>query len=61
VAILGGVLIAPMGRWTQWSWPEGELIPPATDVHGTLVPREGGEKVSVQTTAGGDLSPEAAT
>ncbi len=22
VAILGGVLIAPMGRWTQWSWPE---------------------------------------
>lgn len=25
VAILGGVLIAPMGRWTQWSWPEREL------------------------------------
>ena len=24
VAILGGVLIAPMGRWTQWSWPEKE-------------------------------------
>jgi hypothetical protein len=24
VAILGGVLIAPMGRWTQWSWPESE-------------------------------------
>ena len=22
VAILGGVLVAPMGRWTQWSWPE---------------------------------------
>ena len=22
VAILGGVLIVPMGRWTQWSWPE---------------------------------------
>ncbi len=26
VAILGGVLIAPMGSWTQWSWPEGELL-----------------------------------
>jgi hypothetical protein len=24
VAILGGVLIAPMGRWTRWSWPESE-------------------------------------
>ncbi len=24
VAILGGVLIAPMGSWTQWSWPERE-------------------------------------
>jgi hypothetical protein len=23
VALLGGVLVAPMGRWTQWSWPEG--------------------------------------
>jgi len=21
VALLGGVLVAPMGRWTQWSWP----------------------------------------
>ncbi len=27
LAILGGVLIAPMGRWTQWSWPERELEP----------------------------------
>ncbi len=26
-AILGGVLVAPMGRWTQWSWPEGEVAP----------------------------------
>jgi alpha-1,6-mannosyltransferase len=26
VAILGGVLIAPMGRWTQWSWPEKEPV-----------------------------------
>jgi alpha-1,6-mannosyltransferase len=25
VAILGGVLLLPMGRWTQWSWPEKEL------------------------------------
>ena len=24
VAILGGVLIIPMGRWTQWSWPAKE-------------------------------------
>ncbi|OYV58136.1 MAG: hypothetical protein B7Z69_10120 [Actinobacteria bacterium 21-73-9] len=22
VAILGGVLVLPLGRWTQWSWPE---------------------------------------
>lgn len=22
VALLGGVLVAPMGHWTQWSWPE---------------------------------------
>jgi alpha-1,6-mannosyltransferase len=22
VALLGGVLLLPMGRWTQWSWPE---------------------------------------
>jgi hypothetical protein len=21
VALLGGVLLVPMGRWTQWSWP----------------------------------------
>jgi hypothetical protein len=27
VAVLGGVLVAPMGRWTQWSWPEGALEP----------------------------------
>lgn len=25
VAILGGVLLLPMGRWTQWSWPEKEF------------------------------------
>ena len=25
LAILGGVLLLPMGRWTQWSWPEKEL------------------------------------
>jgi alpha-1,6-mannosyltransferase len=25
VAILGGVLLMPMGRWTQWSWPANEL------------------------------------
>jgi hypothetical protein len=27
VAILGGVLILPMGRWTQWSWPTNESEP----------------------------------
>jgi hypothetical protein len=29
VAMLGGVLLVPMGRWTRWSWPEfqGELSP----------------------------------
>ena len=27
VAILGGVLLLPMGRWTQWSWAERELEP----------------------------------
>lgn len=27
VAILGGVLLLPMGRWTQWSWPEKVLEP----------------------------------
>lgn len=25
VAMLGGVLLLPMGRWTQWSWPQREL------------------------------------
>ncbi len=25
VAIVGGVLLLPMGRWTQWSWPERSL------------------------------------
>jgi hypothetical protein len=29
LAIVGGVLLLPMGRWTQWSWPqrEFELVP----------------------------------
>lgn len=27
VAVLGGVLLIPMGHWTQWSWPEREEIP----------------------------------
>ena len=25
VSVLGGVLLVPMGRWTQWSWPERTL------------------------------------
>lgn len=24
LALLGGVLVLPMGRWTQWSWPESQ-------------------------------------
>jgi hypothetical protein len=61
VAILGGVLITPMGRWTQWSWPEGELIPLADEGPTTMAPRESDEeRVSVQNTPG-DLSPKAAT
>jgi hypothetical protein len=31
VAVLGGVLILPMGRWTQWSWP-GEELEPASPI-----------------------------
>ncbi len=27
VAVLGGVLIIPMGRWTQWSWPARAVEP----------------------------------
>ncbi len=26
IAVLGGVLVAPMGRWTQWSWPEAATV-----------------------------------
>jgi hypothetical protein len=62
VAILGGVLITPMGRWTQWSWPEGDLAPRAEGAHENVAPRESDEeKVSVQNASTGDLSPEAAT
>ena len=25
IVIVGGVLLLPMGRWTQWSWPEKQL------------------------------------
>ena len=36
VAILGGLLVLPMGRWTQWSWPNeaadpSELVAIATE------------------------------
>jgi hypothetical protein len=62
VAILGGVLITPMGRWTQWSWPEGEVVPLADDVPATVAPRESDEdRVAVQNAPTGDLSPKAAT
>jgi hypothetical protein len=26
IAVLGGVLVTPMGRWTQWSWPGREEL-----------------------------------
>ena len=29
VVVLGGVLVAPMGRWTQWSWAEESSTAPA--------------------------------
>ncbi len=29
VAVLGGVLVAPMGHWTQWSWAEEPSTAPA--------------------------------
>lgn len=34
VAILGGVLLLPMGRWTQWSWPEKVLEPVSSSADG---------------------------
>jgi hypothetical protein len=34
VAILGGVLVLPMGRWTQWSWPEKVLEPVSSSADG---------------------------
>ena len=30
IVVLGGVLVVPMGRWTQWSWSEEPT--PATRV-----------------------------
>jgi alpha-1,6-mannosyltransferase len=62
VAILGGVLIAPMGRWTQWSWPEGQVAPLDGDVVTSVATRESDEeKVSAQNATTGDFSPKAAT
>jgi hypothetical protein len=29
IVVLGGVLIVPMGHWTQWSWAE-EATPATT-------------------------------
>jgi hypothetical protein len=61
VAILGGVFIAPMGRWTQWSWPEGGLSPLEADPVSVAVRDPDPEKVPAQNVTTGDLSPEAAT
>ncbi len=38
VAVLGGVLVVPMGRWTQWSWassPEEAALPEPAPVAST--------------------------
>lgn len=62
VAILGGVLIAPMGRWTQWSWPEGETGSLEMEPRKTSAPSDlPDEKVSAQPATSGDLAPKAAT
>ncbi|MGC2485584.1 MAG: polyprenol phosphomannose-dependent alpha 1,6 mannosyltransferase MptB [Acidimicrobiales bacterium] len=59
VAILGGVLIAPMGRWTQWSWPEGEIVPAELSPSESTVDDEAREPTA--NPAPKSLSPEAAT
>jgi alpha-1,6-mannosyltransferase len=59
VAILGGVLIAPMGRWTQWSWPEGEVVPAGILVTDPVVADEVVEPVP-NPTSQKSLSPEGA-
>ncbi|MGC2167867.1 MAG: polyprenol phosphomannose-dependent alpha 1,6 mannosyltransferase MptB [Acidimicrobiales bacterium] len=59
-AILGGVLVAPMGRWTQWSWPEGEVAPAEVPVSDPVVADEVVEPAP-NPTSKKSLSPEGAT
>ncbi len=60
VAILGGVLVAPMGRWTQWSWPEGEGDLTEIPVTDPVVADEVVE-LAPDSTPKKSLSPEGAT
>ena len=60
VAILGGVLISPMGRWTQWSWPEGETGS-RRDYRQRIGGRRRGPRAHREPGATKSLSPEAAT
>jgi alpha-1,6-mannosyltransferase len=59
VAILGGVLIVPMGRWTQWSWPEGEVTPSEIPVGESVAHDDALESTANSTPK--SLSPGAAT
>ncbi|MGA2124430.1 MAG: polyprenol phosphomannose-dependent alpha 1,6 mannosyltransferase MptB, partial [Acidimicrobiales bacterium] len=59
-AILGGVLVAPMGRWTQWSWPEGEVDPAEVPVIDPVV-ADGVLEAAPNPTPQKSLSPEGAT
>jgi hypothetical protein len=60
VAILGGVLVLPMGRWTQWSWPEGEVAPVEVPV-GESVLDDNHVEPQPSPTPQKSLSPEGAT
>jgi hypothetical protein len=61
LAILGGVLIAPMGHWTQWSWPEGHLAPLGDAGTPSVSPHEGDHGTDAAPLSAPELSPEAAT
>ncbi len=60
VAILGGVLVLPMGRWTQWSWPEGEPALAEIALVDSVVDDSADEPTG-EPTPKKSLSPEAAT
>jgi hypothetical protein len=61
LAILGGVLIAPMGHWTQWSWPQGQPVPHAATDSPIGSPRDADPVTTPAHPGGAELSPEGAT